>query len=66
MLFTPGAPGVVIEDYIVRVTADDMSATLASVWRVLISIYYFFFKLFFVGSKASIQGTPLRKLSVSS
>ncbi|KAK7906376.1 hypothetical protein PG985_016382 [Apiospora marii] len=66
MLFTPGAPGAVIEDYIVRLTADDMSATLASAWRFLVAIYYFFFKLFFVGGKAAIEGTPLRKLSVSS
>ncbi|KAK8063059.1 hypothetical protein PG997_015156 [Apiospora hydei] len=32
MLFTPGAPCAVIEDYILRVTADDMGANLASAW----------------------------------
>ncbi|KAF2137938.1 uncharacterized protein K452DRAFT_291281 [Aplosporella prunicola CBS 121167] len=45
MLFTEGAPGTVMAQWVVRSVSDDMSAVAVALLTPLVWAYYFFFKL---------------------
>lgn len=50
VLFTPGAPETIIEKYVVRNTAQDMNYVVVSLWQILVTLYYFIFRLVVRGS----------------